>query len=169
MKKIFCTAMFACLIFLAGCGQSGTVTDLSSKRQDNASGTTVFVSGMGCSDRDCTDTSHHHDCPPDCGDYEHYHNCDLDCTEASHHHANTGREEDYQADSTADVTSSFISGMEFSLYPFARDQLYTDTSFVNGMGCSDPDCTDTSHHHDCPPDCGDYEHYHNCDLDCTEA
>ncbi|MDE6625938.1 MAG: hypothetical protein K2K56_06170 [Lachnospiraceae bacterium] len=89
MKKFFCTAMFACLIFLAGCGQSGTVTDLSSKLPDNASGTTVFVSGMGCSDPDCTDASHHHDCPPDCGDYEHYHNCDLDCTEASHHHNDT--------------------------------------------------------------------------------
>ncbi|MDE7283313.1 MAG: M56 family metallopeptidase [Lachnospiraceae bacterium] len=49
-----------------------------------------FVSGMGCSDPNCTDASHHHDCPIDCGDYEHHHNCGLDCTIASHHHSGAG-------------------------------------------------------------------------------
>lgn len=93
MKKFLCTATSACLIFLVGCGQSGMVTNLSSQHQDDVADmavTTVsFVSGMGCSDPNCTDASHHHDCPPDCGDYEHHHNCGLDCTEVSHHHSNT--------------------------------------------------------------------------------
>ena len=42
-------------------------------------------------------------------------------------------------------------------------------SFVAGMGCTDPTCTDPSHHHDCPADCADYEHHHHCPLDCTDA
>ena len=41
-------------------------------------------------------------------------------------------------------------------------------SFVSGMGCDDPTCTDASHHHDCPPDCADYDHHHHCGLDCNE-
>lgn len=41
-------------------------------------------------------------------------------------------------------------------------------SFVGGMGCNDPSCTDPSHHHDCPSDCKEYEHHHHCDLDCTD-
>ncbi len=44
-----------------------------------------------------------------------------------------------------------------------------NTAFISGMGCSDPTCTDASHHHDCPEDCTDYDHHHNCPLDCTEA
>ena len=91
MKKFLCTVMFSCLIFLAGCGQNDMVTNSPSRLQDNesVSDTVTFVSGMGCSDSDCTDASHHHDCPPDCGDYEHHHNCGLDCTETSHHHNGT--------------------------------------------------------------------------------
>ena len=46
-----------------------------------------FISGMDCNDPNCTDPSHHHDCPADCGDYDHHHNCGLDCTDASHHHS----------------------------------------------------------------------------------
>lgn len=42
-------------------------------------------------------------------------------------------------------------------------------SFIPGMGCSDPTCTDASHHHDCPETCTDYSHYHHCPLNCTEA
>ena len=146
MKKLFCTTAFVCVKFLAGCGQIGMSTNLTPQIQDDVSDI-VFISGMGCSDPTCTDTSHHHDCPPDCGDYEHHHNCDLDCTEVSHHHTHIDHKEDHHADSTA----------------------VTTVSFVSGMGCNDPTCTDTSHHHDCPPDCGDYEHYHNCGLDCTET
>ena len=86
MKRFLCTAMFGCLIFLTGCGQRDRGMNLSSHLQDDVSGKAVFVSGMGCSDSNCTDPTHHHDCPPDCGDYEHYHNCDLNCTETSHHH-----------------------------------------------------------------------------------
>ena len=44
----------------------------------------------------------------------------------------------------------------------------TNISFVSGMGCSDPTCTDPSHHHDCPSDCTEYDHHHHCDLDCTD-
>ena len=49
------------------------------------------------------------------------------------------------------------------------DAVPVTAAFVPGMGCSDPACTDASHHHDCPADCADYEHYHTCALDCTEA
>lgn len=41
-------------------------------------------------------------------------------------------------------------------------------SFISGMGCDDPNCTDPSHHHDCPADCDDYEHHHHCGLDCDD-
>lgn len=80
MRKFLCIAAFSCLIFCAGCGQSDVKTDLPSQP------TAAFVSGMGCSDPNCTDASHHHDCPADCEDYDHHHSCDLDCTDASHHH-----------------------------------------------------------------------------------
>lgn len=111
MKKSFSIIAFACLIFMTGCGRSDRIENISSDTQeevsepvqhqvdieymgednvDSAEVTTVsFVSGMGCSDPDCTDASHHHDCPADCDDYEHHHNCDLDCTEESHHHSGT--------------------------------------------------------------------------------
>lgn len=111
MKKSFCIIASACLIFMTGCGQSDVIEDISSGMQEDVSEpeqhhvdieyigednvdsvkvTTVsFVNGMGCSDPDCTDASHHHDCPSDCDDYEHHHNCDLDCTEESHHHSGT--------------------------------------------------------------------------------
>lgn len=43
-----------------------------------------------------------------------------------------------------------------------------NASFVSGMGCDDPSCTDPSHYHDCPPDCAEYEHHHHCGLDCDD-
>lgn len=49
------------------------------------------------------------------------------------------------------------------------DAVPITVTFVPGMGCSDPTCTDASHHHDCPAGCADYEHHHTCALDCTEA
>ncbi|MDE6747869.1 MAG: M56 family metallopeptidase [Lachnospiraceae bacterium] len=133
--------------------ENGEITGLRdvNEQENNDGSVTVtnvsFVSGMGCSDPNCTDATHHHDCPPDCGDYEHHHNCDLDCTIESHHHAYTEHEQEHHTDSAT----------------------VTNVSFVSGMGCSDPDCTDATHHHDCPIDCGDYEHHHNCGLDCTIA
>ena len=147
MKKVLCTVTLVCLLFMTGCGRNGMIANLTHQLQGNASDTAAFVSGMGCSDPSCTDTSHHHDCPSDCGDYEHHHNCGLDCAEVSHHHGDTVSKDSQSVDSTTD----------------------TNVSFVSGMGCSDPSCTDTSHHHDCPTDCGDYEHHHNCGLDCTEV
>ena len=75
--------------------ENGEITGLrdAGEQENNSASVTVtnvsFVSGMGCSDPDCTDVTHHHDCPLDCGDYEHHHNCALDCTIASHHHSGT--------------------------------------------------------------------------------
>lgn len=89
MKKLLCTATLVCLLFMTGCGKNEITADSNSLLQNNTSGTAVFVSGMGCSNPDCTDISHHHDCPSDCADYDHHHNCSLDCTEASHHHRGT--------------------------------------------------------------------------------
>lgn len=45
----------------------------------------------------------------------------------------------------------------------------TTVSFISGMGCDDPTCTDPSHHHDCPSDCADYDHHHHCGLDCNDS
>ena len=75
--------------------ENGEITGLrdAGEQENNSASVTVtnvsFVSGMGCSDPDCADVTHHHDCPLDCGDYEHHHNCALDCTIASHHHSGT--------------------------------------------------------------------------------
>lgn len=44
----------------------------------------------------------------------------------------------------------------------------SNVSFISGMGCDDPACTDPAHHHDCPEDCTDYDHYHHCGLDCDD-
>lgn len=59
-------------------------------------------------------------------------------------------------------------GMMMEFHSQYQDDASAATAFVSGMGCSDPYCTDITHHHDCPQDCEDYNHY-NCDLDCTEA
>ncbi len=45
-----------------------------------------FIHSMDCSNTDCTDPEHFHDCPSDCDDPAHYHNCPTDCTIASHGH-----------------------------------------------------------------------------------
>ena len=142
MKNFLCIATVAYLIFLTGCSQSGMVMNLTSQLQDNLPDTAVFVSGMGCSDPDCTDASHHHDCPPDCGDYEHHHNCDLDCTEESHHHA----------DSTIVATVSFVSGMGCS------DPDCTDASHHHDCPA---DCGDYEHYHNCALDCTETSHHHS--------
>lgn len=42
-------------------------------------------------------------------------------------------------------------------------------TFMPGMGCNDPACTDPAHHHDCPAACTDYSHHHTCPLNCTDA
>ncbi len=44
------------------------------------------VGSMGCNDRNCTDSSHFHDCTDDCDDPAHYHSCDPDCRIKSHNH-----------------------------------------------------------------------------------
>ncbi len=145
MKRSLCAVLMTGLFLLSGCG--GGEEDVPSQA---AKGTAIsaFVSGMGCNDADCTDASHHHDCPADCTDYSHHHSCPLDCTEADHHHTEAHHDEEHQQTGTAAVAA---------------------ISFVSGMGCSDANCTDPSHHHDCPADCTDYSHHHSCPLDCTEA
>ena len=45
-----------------------------------------FIHSMDCSNQNCTNTAHFHDCPSDCTDGAHYHNCPTDCTIASHGH-----------------------------------------------------------------------------------
>ena len=149
MKKILCITMTVFFFLMAGCA----TTETTEKRLDvslqsgNSSVNTTFVSSMGCNDQSCTDASHHHDCPADCTDYDHYHNCALDCSETQHHHSQNHHQ------NTNPIESSEVPA----------------ASFVSGMGCNDQNCTDASHHHDCPADCTDYDHYHNCALDCHET
>lgn len=45
-----------------------------------------FIHSMDCSNTDCTNPEHFHDCPSDCDDGAHYHNCPTDCTIESHGH-----------------------------------------------------------------------------------
>ncbi len=52
---------------------------------------------------------------------------------------------------------------------FDIEQIMSTVTFLPGMGCSNPYCTDASHHHDCPADCTDYSHHHTCPLDCTDT
>lgn len=85
MEKFLYIAAIAFLMVQIGHGQSGMISEPYAQTQGDVSDT-VFVSGMGCSDPNCTDASHYHDCPIDCGDYEHHHHCGLDCIEVSHHH-----------------------------------------------------------------------------------
>ncbi len=133
MKRyLYCITLLS-LLFVTGCSKS-EILDTSVSQFQNGSAQ-MFVSGMGCSDSNCTDPSHHHDCPEDCNDYSHHHNCSLDCTEESHHHEGVNQETHQHVDSSVVTTSSFVSG----------------------MGCNNPNCTDSSHHHDCPEE----SHHHN--------
>ena len=104
MKKNCCMIAVVFLL-LTGCGAkipnsqaglsqselpgSSTRSELSTaasqSHHDEVS--TTFMNGMGCSDKNCTNPSHYHDCPADCADYDHYHNCSLDCVETDHHHS----------------------------------------------------------------------------------
>lgn len=86
MKKLACIITLLGVLFITGCTRMEPITN--SNFQNDFSEAAVFMSGMGCSDPDCTDLSHHHDCPSDCENYDHHHNCGLDCSEASHHHNN---------------------------------------------------------------------------------
>lgn len=45
----------------------------------------------------------------------------------------------------------------------------TTGHFIHSMDCSDPNCTNAAHFHDCPSDCNDGAHYHNCPTTCTIA
>ena len=137
-----------------------------------------FIAGMGCNDPTCTDPSHHHDCPADCADYEHHHHCPLDCTDASHNHAAHHEEPHHTA--AVEPAPSVAAQPEPEPAPVpepapqpeppvVQTQTLTAVSYISGMGCSDPNCTDPSHYHDCPADCADYEHYHHCALDCADA
>ena len=162
MKKNLCITVLVFLLLLTGCSSnSPNVSSLSSQsessniseinslssRPDHDTPNVVFMNSMGCNDLNCTDTSHYHDCPTDCTDYDHYHNCALDCAEEEHHHSQTHHQDDHQTNSPEAITTTFISG----------------------MGCNDQNCTDVSHHHDCPSDCTEYDHYHHCNLDCAET
>ncbi len=87
MKKYFYAITILCLLFIIGGSRNQEfATSISHLQNANEE---VFVSGMGCSNLNCTDSSHYHDCPTDCKDYNHYHNCNLDCTEVIHHHNRT--------------------------------------------------------------------------------
>mgnify|MGYP001026336823 CR=1 FL=1 len=137
-------SLLALVFLLAGCG--GEAAGGTPQKSAPEAGSMSFVAGMGCTDPNCTDPGHHHDCPVDCADYEHHHNCALDCAEPSHNHAGH-HDEPGHTEAPAAVPVSFVAG----------------------MGCEDPNCTDPDHHHDCPADCADYEHHHHCPLDCTDS
>jgi len=136
-------SLLALVFLLSGCG--GEAAGGAPQKSAPEAGPVSFVAGMGCTDPNCTDPSHHHDCPVDCADYEHHHNCALDCAEPSHNHAGH-HDEPGHTEAPAAVPVSFVAG----------------------MGCEDPNCTDPDHHHDCPADCANYEHHHSCALDCAE-
>ena len=87
LNKALCTTMLLSILLLTACSStapevsqmvSGFVTDIS------------FVSGMGCDDPSCMETSHHHNCTPDCTEYDHYHHCGLDCDDLAHNHHSSG-------------------------------------------------------------------------------
>lgn len=63
---------------------SGDSIDLTHSATDTTN--VVLLGSFGCSDQNCTDASHYHNCSTTCTDYDHYHNCTLGCTETSHRH-----------------------------------------------------------------------------------
>ncbi len=139
MRKMICIVVSVFLIFLTGCGKSENVKDSPSKLQENVSDTSVYVSGMGCSDTACTDLSHHHDCPLDCEDYEHHHNCPLDCDEYEHHHNRPSDDEDY--------------GNYYNCPPDCDEY-----GHHHNRPSDDEDCWD---YYNCPSDCTESSHHHN--------
>lgn len=91
MKKNFLIVTIICLLFISGCSKNDSMVNTTTNLTKHNYHSATFISGMGCSDPNCTDSSHHHDCPSNCQDYSHHHNCDLDCQEESHHHSTTSK------------------------------------------------------------------------------
>ena len=73
-----------------------------------------------------------------------YRDCDTDLTDYSH-------ENTHHTESTNGQHTQHSIGQHF----------------IRSMDCSDPNCTNAAHFHDCPSDCSDGAHYHNCPTDCT--
>ena len=169
-------SLLALVFLLSGCG--GEAAGGAPQKSAPEAGPVSFVAGMGCTDPNCTDPGHHHDCPVDCADYEHHHNCALDCAEPSHNHKDHHEEPHHTAavEPAPSVEPQPEPAPEPEPVPApqpeppaVQTQTLTAVSYISGMGCSDPNCTDPSHYHDCPADCANYEHYHHCALNCAET
>ena len=76
-----------------------------------------------------------------------YHDCGSEITAAEHSHQNT-----HHTDNQPESHHTENSGNQH---------------FSNSMGCSDKNCSDASHFHDCNEDCSDPAHYHFCESDCN--
>ena len=168
-------SLLALVFLLSGCG--GEAAGGAPQKSAPEAGPVSFVAGMGCTDPNCTDPGHHHDCPVDCADYEHHHNCTLDCAEPSHNHKDHHEEPHHTAavEPAPSVEPQPEPAPEPEPVPApqpeppaVQTQTLTAVSYISGMGCSDPNCTDPSHYHSCPADCANYEHHHSCALDCAE-
>lgn len=72
-----------------------------------------------------------------------YHSCGSEVTTAGHSHENTHHTDNHHTQHT------------------------TSRSFVSSMGCNDPNCSYSTHFHNCDESCDDPAHYHSCDADCT--
>ena len=94
MKKINYILVLVLLFMLVGCGNQNTpnTSEISSTSQAisyNGKNDTevLFISSMGCFDKDCTALNHYHDCQSSCLISDHYHNCSQGCSKSEHHHS----------------------------------------------------------------------------------
>lgn len=90
-----------------------------------------------------------------------YHDCGSKITAAEHSHQNT-----HHTNGSA-IISDDRSHEDTHQTDNHHTQENTARSFMSSMGCSDKDCTDSSHFHDCSEDCSDPAHYHSCESDCN--
>ena len=144
-------SLLALVFLLAGCG--GEAAGGAPQKSAPEAGPVSFVAGMGCTDPNCTDPGHHHDCPVDCADYEHHHNCALDCAEPSHNHKDHHEEPHHTAavepapsvepqPEPAPEPEPVSAPAPQPEPPAVQTQTLTAVSYISGMGCSDPNCTD---------------------------
>ena len=85
MKKTFFIVTLICLFFMTGCGRVDKMVHSNSNLPNQNYHSATFINGMGCSDPNCTDSSHHHDCPSDCQEESHHHNTTSKTSTSIHH------------------------------------------------------------------------------------
>ena len=82
------------LLLLAGCGGETAEEIAQTAGGGGTAEPIAFRMSMGCADPECTDDTHHHDCPAECAELDHWHDCPEGCDDTAHAHYGTSHHSD---------------------------------------------------------------------------